>query len=164
MCKCTQSFLCSSPSLLLSHFLFLLPHPHSEASQTWQELLGSSQLLLQSQLVLSRHSPAARWGWIAGCKPKPSRARPQREQHTGAAAAAAGGSLSPVTTHAEEWGQGVTPDQARSDTCMAVLTPPCAKVGTSHLSKAHWAKQCLFHRNWARDTFALSMNYQTMIL
>lgn len=55
-------FLCSSPSLLPSHSLFLLPHPRNEASQTWQELLGSSQLLLQTQVVLSRHSPLAGWG------------------------------------------------------------------------------------------------------
>lgn len=48
------------------------------------------------------------------------------------------GSLPTATTHTGEGGQGATPHQARSDTCMAVLTPSCARVNTSHLSKALW--------------------------
>lgn len=133
LCKPTQTFyalpLPSSSFIFSSCFRILA----SEASQTWQELLGSSQLLLQIQVVLSRHSPAAGCGWIAGCRPKPNGVMPLRAQHR--AAAAAGGSLSTVTTHTGGWGQEATPHQARSDACMAVLTPPCAKVNTSHLSK-----------------------------
>lgn len=139
-------FLCSSSSLFLFHFLFLLPHPCSEASQTWQELLGSSQLLLHTQVVLSRHSPAAGWGWIAGCKPKPNCDAPESTTHRCCCCR-----REPLHSHhPHRWVR--TPSQVRhlngsvnSTLCQSEHIP----FGSSPLD------QCLFHQNRARAPSAL---------
>lgn len=99
--------LCSAPSLFPIHSPFLLPQPQNEASQTWQELLYSSQLLLQTQVELSRHRPQAGRGGITMHKPEPKCWGPGRAHHAGAATC---GSLAVCTTDARSYLQ---PSQIR---------------------------------------------------